>query len=271
MRFRNVVIIALLAAAVHPLGGQLQPTGGTLIGVVKTSDNLALPAVMVEIQNTLTGQTFMTITDDEGRYTQMNVPAAGSYRVRAFAEGFNPGERSGIEMSNGKTRRANFLLTLATLSQDDLVTAEAPSIDAAVNLGSNRPGYLLQSALNPGTAFNTYGRGMGEDDLNSVEDLPIGTDLNGFKTWVMMGKERFDGFPLFNFKNQAAAILPSNTPVGRGALHVELNGEQSPAFGIDVVEAQPSFFNLPQGSQIDGIFTDLDFMRKVHCSCSHPE
>jgi hypothetical protein len=94
MRFKWILLAsALLTVACHPgpvvnAGAKQPPVGGTIAGIVTTSDSsVAVPGRKVTVTETTSGSKYDTTTADNGGYT-IRVPQ-GTYRIEVE---LRPGE-----------------------------------------------------------------------------------------------------------------------------------------------------------------------------------
>ncbi len=90
------------------------PAGGILRGIIK-SGNTPLPGVTVVATNTLTGDTYATVTDLHGQYA-MRIPKNGRYVVRADLAGFAIATQEVLLNAAHSEEIADLGLTLASRS-----------------------------------------------------------------------------------------------------------------------------------------------------------
>jgi hypothetical protein len=84
-----------LVALVLPLQSVAQGIGGGIIGRVKDQSGGVVPAALVQLVNTSTGQTRAISSDGEGAFEAREVPP-GSYALMILKGGFNTAKISGI-------------------------------------------------------------------------------------------------------------------------------------------------------------------------------
>ncbi|MEE2822097.1 MAG: TonB-dependent receptor [Acidobacteriota bacterium] len=129
MRKTNFVlclVVFTLILAIPSVYGQVR--SGTIAGTVSDSTGAVLPGVDVTVTNTGTGQTRSLVSDDEGRYS---APALdlGNYEVRAELVGFQTAVRSGLTVSVGQEALVNLTLSIGEISEEIVVTGEAPLVN----------------------------------------------------------------------------------------------------------------------------------------------
>ncbi|MBI4484304.1 MAG: carboxypeptidase regulatory-like domain-containing protein [Acidobacteria bacterium] len=104
-------------------------TTATISGKVEDPTKAVLPGVSVTLQNVETGIARTVLTDDEGRYRATNL-SPGSYEVTAGLAGFKTEVRRGIVLTIGREAVVNFTLDLGEMTEQVVVTGEAPLVDA---------------------------------------------------------------------------------------------------------------------------------------------
>ncbi|PYR33807.1 MAG: hypothetical protein DMF90_19545, partial [Acidobacteria bacterium] len=137
-----------------PLTAHAQETN--LSGTVTDATDAVLPGVTVTGTHTATGNTFVAVTDAEGRY-RLPTLRPGVYRVTAELTGFNTVIQDGLELLVGQQGVRNFKLTLSGVQESITVKSETPLIE------------LKQSRLG------------GNIDTRQVEEMP----LNG-RNWMSL-------------------------------------------------------------------------------------
>lgn len=118
--------LALLLAAAAPAAAQ----GGAAVGGVITDETKgALPGVTVTIVNTNTGASQVFVTGAEGNYRAVNL-TPGPYTIAAELAGFSPTKRA-VTLLVGSNATYDFVLTVATLSENVTVTGESPLVEVS--------------------------------------------------------------------------------------------------------------------------------------------
>ncbi|MBI4482437.1 MAG: TonB-dependent receptor [Acidobacteria bacterium] len=128
--FRKWVTSSLASAFLVMLLGDAmaQVTTGTILGRVKDETGAFLPGVTVVLTHLDTGSTRTLLTDSTGSYRASNLPL-GRYEVRAELTGFQAAVRRGIELAVGREAVVDFQLKIGEISEQIVVTGEAPLVD----------------------------------------------------------------------------------------------------------------------------------------------
>ena len=117
-----VVVVGIGSAA------DAQTVGASLRGTVTDSTGAALPGATVTILNVGTSASRELQTDSAGRYTAPLLPP-GDYELHVTLTGFQPQVRRGLRLTVGQDAALDFRLELGTVSEEVLVTANAPGVD----------------------------------------------------------------------------------------------------------------------------------------------
>jgi hypothetical protein len=222
--------MALWMILLLPWAAHAQETN--LSGTVTDATDAVLPGVTVTAVNTATGNSFVAVTDGEGRY-RLPTLRPGVYKVTADLTGFNTVAQDGLELLVGQQGTRNFKLTLSGVQESITVRSESPLIE------------LRQSRLG------------GNIDTRQVEELP----LNG-RNWMslvtMAPGARVNGAG-------ASSVTPysTDTPNGNqpGGFQINMDGQQvttnwsvvgmgSPHFSRDAIaefQLVSSRFDATQG------------------------
>ncbi|MBI4481361.1 MAG: TonB-dependent receptor [Acidobacteria bacterium] len=99
-------------------------------GLVKDEQGGIIPGVSVTIKNLETGLTRSLLTGDSGRYDATNLPL-GVYEVTASLPGFKTAVRRGVTLTVGQDLVLDLTLAVGELSEEILVTGEAPLVDTS--------------------------------------------------------------------------------------------------------------------------------------------
>ena len=175
---------ALLAQDVASITGTVTDTTGALI-----------PGASVTLQNTATGATYDTVTNDQGSYTIANVPPGPGYRLTVSHAGFNAAVITGMYMNVNSTRTQNARLTVGTATQTVEVSANSETVtlnttDATVGNNfqaqflntlpvANRDNPAVLFTQQPGTTLDGAVTGARTDQNNVTLD---GLDVNDIFT-----------------------------------------------------------------------------------------
>ena len=120
-----------------------QGSGGSISGTVSDATGGVLPGVEVTITNVDTGQSRFLVTGDEGRYNAVEL-SIGNYEVRAELVGFQTAVRQGVGLQVGQEAVINLSLAVGEISEEVIVTGEAPLINTTSATLSS-PGGRYQS------------------------------------------------------------------------------------------------------------------------------
>ena len=105
-----------------------QSTTGHIVGTVKNSSGEVVPGAEILIVHTQTNKQVTAMTDGEGRYHSAPL-AVGEYQVEARMQGFRRSVNSGIKLQLQQTVVVDFALEVGTVSEQVMVTAQAPALD----------------------------------------------------------------------------------------------------------------------------------------------
>jgi len=120
---------------------------GSIVGTVVDPSGTAIPDVKVTLTSpALQVPQLTTVTDAEGSYKFVNLPAPGVYRATFEREGFQAFVRSDFNLTVGFSAKIDAKLTIGAVTQSVEVTGENPVIDTVNTLGNNDteardPGY----------------------------------------------------------------------------------------------------------------------------------
>lgn len=118
--FATLLIVANLAMA--------QVNTGTISGVVHDPSGAVVSGAKLTIVQVETGETREVVTGADGRYVAPDL-VLGAYQVRCDRNGFQSETRRGIELTVGRDAIVNFTLKLGAVSQQVVVTGDAPAVD----------------------------------------------------------------------------------------------------------------------------------------------
>jgi iron complex outermembrane receptor protein len=116
------LLLVLCAIAISPAAAQT-PAGGQLRGRVVDQSGLVMPGADVALSNEASPDTRRAVTDTEGRFVFLNVPA-GTYALTVTFPGLRRTHAAGITLAAGDNRTLDDLvLTLEGLEESVMVTA----------------------------------------------------------------------------------------------------------------------------------------------------
>jgi outer membrane receptor protein involved in Fe transport len=113
-----------------------QLTTGTITGVVKDSSGGVVPGATVVVTNVDTGAARSVVTDADGRYEAPNLPV-GNYSVRGSLTGFQSTNRTGINLTVGRTAVIDIELKVGDMTESVVVTGEAALVETRSATVSN--------------------------------------------------------------------------------------------------------------------------------------
>ena len=117
---------ALLAAR-RP--AEAQTITATVLGVVTDASGSRVPQAAVTALNVLTGARQTVESNAAGDYIFTALPV-GEYRIETKAAGFKRYARAGIKLDVNQSARVDILLEVGDVSQEVVVSADAPLVDA---------------------------------------------------------------------------------------------------------------------------------------------
>lgn len=133
------VLVALAISA--PAARSQSAAPGQVTGVVTDPDHAVVAGAPVALTNQQTHAQTQTETDGRGAYTFSSVEP-GRYIVEARAQGFAPGISAELDVTTGRTIRADLALALATTSETVTV---AGSVENAYRVAEVKEGGPLGS------------------------------------------------------------------------------------------------------------------------------
>lgn len=120
-----VAIALFLSVSVPRLHAQV--LYGSLVGTVADASGAVVPRAHVTITNTGTGQVLEGESDDQGRYSFVNI-LPGKYDLRVVVSGFKPAVVTGIEISANVIRRQHVSLEVGTVAESITISAAAAQL-----------------------------------------------------------------------------------------------------------------------------------------------
>ncbi len=120
--------IFMLLPHVFPTYVRAQTTNGAILGAVHDASGAGIPGVKVVVKNTETGVTRSAITDGDGAYEVLSLPA-GAYQVEASLQGFKTELRQGIALTVGASISVNFSLSVGDVVEKVVVNEDTPQVE----------------------------------------------------------------------------------------------------------------------------------------------
>ena len=165
------------------------------------------------------------------------------------------GCRSKVMTSPSKLLSTCFLFSVLSAFSVPLAYSEG----AAVNVASYANPNLPNGNLAQGGMFTVFAPNIGPATLVQATDFPLPFELGGTSIEATVGGQTLDCIMIFAVSGQAAAILPSATPIGDGTMSVHFNGVLSATFGVTVVRHSFGTFSVNQQGNGPAVITDPSF------------
>jgi uncharacterized protein (TIGR03437 family) len=122
-----------------------------------------------------------------------------------------------------------------------------------------------------GSQFIVFGENLGPAQLVPAASYPLSNRLGGTSITVMSGTAILDCPMVYSAAGVAAAILPSNTPIGRGSVSLTYNGQPTPfPVTINVVASAPGIYTSTSSGLGPGVFTTPDGILKTFAITAKP-
>ncbi len=106
-----------------------------------------------------------------------------------------------------------------------------------------RPG-LPGGKIARGSIFSIFGGGLGPEAGAEVSSFPLQPSLAGVSVKVTQGETSVDAIPLFVAKGQINAIMPSDAPLGRVSVRIQMGNVRSNPSPATVVESSFGIFTV---------------------------
>lgn len=139
------------------------------------------------------------------------------------------------------------------------VYAQQPVAGGVVNAGSYAFAGLPNAAIAQGSLFVLFGSNLGPATLQGAPSFPLQTTLAGTAINISVGGTTTQALMIYTSASQAAAILPSRTPVGTGTLTVTFSGQTSAPLSMQVVQSNFGSFTLNQAGSGAAVILDGSF------------
>ena len=127
-RYFLFLVILVTVCLLVTVSVSAQVTQAKLEGVVTDSSGEGLPGAEVSAKNMETGYLVSTLTRDDGSYILTGIQP-GKYEVRVSLSGFTSQIRQGMTFAVAANLKIDFTLEQETVSEEVVVTAEAPIIE----------------------------------------------------------------------------------------------------------------------------------------------
>ena len=134
-----------------------------------------------------------------------------------------------------------------------------PVISSVVNAASGIAAGLPNSGIAQGSIFLVVGSNLGPPAISIASSAFQNTVLSGTSISVTVNGTTVAPLLYYTSVGQVAALLPSNTPVGKGTITVTYNGQTSSQAAITVVSSNLGVFTVTSDGQGAGIVTNADY------------
>ena len=172
MTYFRALALVLAVCSATSAAAQTRATTADLVGAVYDQSRGVLPGVTITVTNTETNLTRSTVTDAAGHFSVQALPP-GRYSAVAALDQFAPQRRDDVVLLLGTETAIEFVLGVASISQEVTVVASAPTVDHAqaavatvitqdqiATLPINRRDFISFSIITPGvTQDNTPQQG----------------------------------------------------------------------------------------------------------------
>jgi hypothetical protein len=290
MRISNLRPLATIAFAfglgLAPIPAWTQAlTSGQITGQVLDASKAAIPDATITLTNVATGAVRTVKTNGQGLYTATDL-AVGTYNVSVEHAGFQRQTQTGVVLSVASTVQLNIVLSVGTVSQEVVVTSQAPIINktdastgAVMNnqqvteLPINGRDYARFSLLTPGAVFRsnyiadlTFNGQQSVDNQFSIDGIDASRVdepymANGYERGARLLTGSLDTVSEFKVESgdysaqygrAAGSYINVVTKSGTNRLH----GEAFDFLRNDILDAR-NFFNTPPAAKPEFRYNDF--------------
>lgn len=135
---RSMIIgLAIFAGVAKPSTIWAQAQNGGIVGVLADGAGEVIPNAKVTVTSpALQVPRLITITDSQGGYKFVDLPAPGVYHISFEAKGFRTVVQSGVNLGVGFTAKIDAAMTVGSVTEVIEVTAASPVVDAISTAGT---------------------------------------------------------------------------------------------------------------------------------------
>ena len=153
---RKTVVLSILALMLVPALAYGQAQKGAITVTVSAEDGSRLPGVTVEAkaEDTLTSRT--GVTDENGVVTFTALDPSRGYVVTTALDGFNGSRNENVLVRAGQTTPIPVSLSLATVTEEVIVTAESPVVDVTSAVAGQEITLELTESLPTARSYQDY-------------------------------------------------------------------------------------------------------------------
>ena len=145
------------------------------------------------------------------------------------------------------------------IAQAQSPNISGPSVTAVVNGASYITPGLPNAGIAQGSIFVVFGSDLGPANISFAPTAFQSTTLSNTSVSVTVAGTTVNALMYYTSAGQVAALLPSNTPTGTGAITVAYNGQTSSPVPIAVVANNLGIFTIGSNGQGPGIVTYPDY------------
>ena len=252
VRILFIVVVAIAAAGAIP--GDAQVVGATIGGTVRDATGATVNGATVTVRQTETGSTRILVTGADGRYAAPSVPV-GNYSVSVSHDGFQPQQRTGIDLAIGQSVQVDFTISVSAVREEVIVDAGVPVVNITSQqvsgliderqvkeLPLNGRSYDQLITLNPATVNYTGQRSGSTGTSNSS----VGNMFSA------SGRRPQDNLFLLNGVEYTGASLINVTPGGTSGQLLGIDGIRE--FNV-VTDTYGAEYGKRDGAQVSIVTT----------------
>src|SRR6266404_74952 len=274
------VLALVLAILISPSAlAQSQALNGQIEGTVTDSTGAVVANASLTVTNLETG-TVRTVTSDESGVYRVPLLPLGSYRIVVEAPNFKQLVREGITLSAGQTVTVGIALEVGNISEQVVVTSDAPIADAGkIDVGRTMTTTEVHNL--PLVSRNPYNFALLQSNVTGKPNVEFGVPRINANGYARRANYQLDGnnntqsdrsgirlMPISEifvnevqlvtngfapeFGNTPGIIMNTITPSGTNEFH----GNVSYRFRRTAFSARPFFFNplaKKPGTKVDDI------------------
>ena len=162
-------------------------------------------------------------------------------------------------------RRRPAILAILVVGFPALSLSSIRAVDnAATNIPPGRP----NSGIAQGSLFVVKGSNLGPATYTQATSFPLPGSVGGTSITVTVTGTTVNAIMFYSLASQAAAILPSETPIGTGTLTLTYNGQISTA-PITVVQNNIGIYTVNQtglGDAVAFLNSDSQLVTPTHAA-----
>ncbi|HEY4360509.1 MAG TPA: hypothetical protein VGN17_06055 [Bryobacteraceae bacterium] len=140
-----------------------------------------------------------------------------------------------------------------------IAAAQTPVITAVANDASGVMQGLPNAGIAQGSIFLVVGTNLGPSTLATASAPFQDTSVGGTSVSIVVNNTTVNALMYYASATQIGALLPSNTPIGTGALTVTTNGTASVSTSVTIVQSNFGIFTASQNGQGAAIVTFPDY------------